>query len=164
MLSPVIRGTWRADKREYRQRRGVVVVRGNGIEERGSLLLSRHRSQLCPSFAQLVSESATVLCLSRFQYSNPMRLGRSRGSISRPACLAGSLERILQDRQIRQETGFRDFIGCRGNVLIAASSLPSDTAAWQRCSAWLLHGASTRVLARVRQQTSNGDGRKICTR
>ena len=36
-------------QREYRQRRGVVVVRGNGIEERGSLLLSRHRSQLRPS-------------------------------------------------------------------------------------------------------------------
>ena len=72
---PVIRGTWRAGKREYRQRRGVVVVRGNGIEERGSLLLSRHRSQLRPSGKSSSYPRVLLYCGCRFQYANPMRLG-----------------------------------------------------------------------------------------
>ena len=98
MLSQVIRGTWRAGKREYRQRREVVVVRGNGIEERGGLLLSRHRSCvaavdytriLCttdPSCVPLANSARIRECygavLFRFQYANPMRSWNSTDSLS----------------------------------------------------------------------------------
>ena len=65
----------RAKGKQYRQRRGVVVVRGNGIEERGSLLLSRHRSQLRPSGKPSSYPRLLRYCGCRFQYANPMRLG-----------------------------------------------------------------------------------------